>query len=191
VVGIDPPSDLAVVKIDAENLPAASLGDSDSARVGEWSAALSNAALNCWSRARPADASISVVPRGTATAAVRPGADWSAPVTDSTTASMATTTNAKVSSRYFMSFSPRCAFPGAIRGVGALTRENTIAGFQVSDGSVKERSSSADSIAVVILMCAFCTLQVAFSAVSRFEMPSEMILVQIMQNFVDDMPLSP
>ncbi len=36
VLGVDPASDLAVVKIDAQNLPAARMADSDAARVGEW-----------------------------------------------------------------------------------------------------------------------------------------------------------
>src|SRR5438046_1290176 len=35
VVGTDPPSDLAVLKIDANNLPVLALGDSDRVRVGD------------------------------------------------------------------------------------------------------------------------------------------------------------
>ncbi len=35
-VWADPESDVAVLKLDADNLPAAALGDSDSARVGQW-----------------------------------------------------------------------------------------------------------------------------------------------------------
>ncbi len=38
----DPYSDLAVVKIDANNLPAASFADSDKAKVGEWVIAIGN-----------------------------------------------------------------------------------------------------------------------------------------------------
>jgi len=36
VVGVDPATDLAVVKIDAKGLPAVRFADSDSAKVGEW-----------------------------------------------------------------------------------------------------------------------------------------------------------
>jgi serine protease Do len=42
VVGADPTTDLAVLRIDATGLPAARLGDSDSARVGEWVLAIGN-----------------------------------------------------------------------------------------------------------------------------------------------------
>lgn len=41
-VGTDPPTDVAVIKIDAENLPVLSLGDSDRIEVGEWVLALGN-----------------------------------------------------------------------------------------------------------------------------------------------------
>ena len=40
VLGTDPQSDLAVVKIDEKNLPAATLADSDKVRVGEWAIAV-------------------------------------------------------------------------------------------------------------------------------------------------------
>lgn len=40
VLGTDPQSDLAVVKIDEKNLPAATLADSDKVRVGEWAVAV-------------------------------------------------------------------------------------------------------------------------------------------------------
>lgn len=40
LVGRDPATDLAVVKIEATNLPAAKLADSDQARVGEWVVAI-------------------------------------------------------------------------------------------------------------------------------------------------------
>ncbi|MBI4307897.1 MAG: trypsin-like peptidase domain-containing protein [Chloroflexi bacterium] len=43
VVGRDPLTDLAVVKIDGANLPVARLGDSDQLRVGEWAIAIGNA----------------------------------------------------------------------------------------------------------------------------------------------------
>ncbi len=36
VVGLDEPSDLAVLKIDAQGLPAVKMGDSDQVRVGDW-----------------------------------------------------------------------------------------------------------------------------------------------------------
>ena len=42
LVGSDPPSDLAVLKIDAANLPAVSMGDSDKVRVGDFVLALGN-----------------------------------------------------------------------------------------------------------------------------------------------------
>ena len=40
VIGIDRHTDVAVVKIDARNLPTAAIGNPDSARVGEWVAAI-------------------------------------------------------------------------------------------------------------------------------------------------------
>ena len=42
VVGTDPTTDIALVKIEAEDVPAAPLGDSDAARVGEWVMAFGN-----------------------------------------------------------------------------------------------------------------------------------------------------
>ncbi len=42
VVGTDPLTDLAVVKIDAENLPVAYLGDSENLKVGQWVMAIGN-----------------------------------------------------------------------------------------------------------------------------------------------------
>ena len=42
LVGSDPPSDLAVLKIDAKNLPILSLGDSDKVRVGDFVLAVGN-----------------------------------------------------------------------------------------------------------------------------------------------------
>src|SRR5213082_3166315 len=41
-VGTDPNTDVAVIKIDARNLPAVQYGNSDSARVGEWVLAIGN-----------------------------------------------------------------------------------------------------------------------------------------------------
>ncbi|MFA5056439.1 MAG: trypsin-like peptidase domain-containing protein [Dehalococcoidia bacterium] len=43
LVGTDPYTDLAIVKIDGGNLPTASLGDSDALRVGDWVIAIGNA----------------------------------------------------------------------------------------------------------------------------------------------------
>jgi len=42
MVGLDPLTEVAVVKIEATNLPAIKLGDSDKARVGEWVLAIGN-----------------------------------------------------------------------------------------------------------------------------------------------------
>jgi len=42
VLGIDERTDIAVVKIDATNLPTVKLGDSDGARVGDWAIAVGN-----------------------------------------------------------------------------------------------------------------------------------------------------
>ncbi|MFC1983527.1 S1C family serine protease [Chloroflexota bacterium] len=41
-VATDPLTDLAILKIDAENLPAVSVGDSDKLRVGDWVVAIGN-----------------------------------------------------------------------------------------------------------------------------------------------------
>jgi serine protease Do len=42
VVGADPQTDIAVIKVDAKDLPAAKLGDSDQIEVGEWVLAVGN-----------------------------------------------------------------------------------------------------------------------------------------------------
>ena len=42
IIGTDPQTDLAVIKIAAQDLPAALLGDSDSVRVGQWVIAVGN-----------------------------------------------------------------------------------------------------------------------------------------------------
>jgi serine protease Do len=42
VVGTDPTTDVAVIKVEADGLPVARLGDSDGARVGEWVLAVGN-----------------------------------------------------------------------------------------------------------------------------------------------------
>lgn len=42
VIGTDPKSDVAVIKIDAKNLPTVRLGNSDQTEVGEWVVALGN-----------------------------------------------------------------------------------------------------------------------------------------------------
>ena len=42
VVGADPKTDVAVIKIDGENLPVLKLGDSDRLRIGDWAIAIGN-----------------------------------------------------------------------------------------------------------------------------------------------------
>lgn len=42
VIGRDPTTDVAVIKVEQENLPAVQLGDSDRSRVGEWVMAVGN-----------------------------------------------------------------------------------------------------------------------------------------------------
>jgi serine protease Do len=42
ITGRDPETDIAVIKINAQNLPIVTLGDSDNARVGEWVLAIGN-----------------------------------------------------------------------------------------------------------------------------------------------------
>jgi len=42
VIGTDPPTDVAVIKIDANNLPFATLGNSDEVKVGQWVIAVGN-----------------------------------------------------------------------------------------------------------------------------------------------------
>ena len=42
VIGSDPLTDIAIIKVDATDLPALPLGDSDRARVGEWMIAIGN-----------------------------------------------------------------------------------------------------------------------------------------------------
>lgn len=42
LVGADPLTELAIIKIDSENLPVAELGDSDSLEIGEWVLAIGN-----------------------------------------------------------------------------------------------------------------------------------------------------
>ena len=42
IVGLDPTTDVALLRIDADNLPGLRLGDSDEARVGEWVLAVGN-----------------------------------------------------------------------------------------------------------------------------------------------------
>ena len=46
VVGADPQTDLAVVKIDAPNLRAAAFGDSDATRVGDWVLAIGSPSVS-------------------------------------------------------------------------------------------------------------------------------------------------
>ena len=42
VIGVDPTTDLAVIKIDAKELPTLAIGNSDNVRVGEWVVAVGN-----------------------------------------------------------------------------------------------------------------------------------------------------
>jgi serine protease Do len=42
IVGTDPTTDIAVIRVDARGLPSVALGDSDNARVGEWVLAIGN-----------------------------------------------------------------------------------------------------------------------------------------------------
>ncbi len=42
IIGLDPRTDLAVIKVDFDNLPVLSFGDSDKLRVGEWVMAIGN-----------------------------------------------------------------------------------------------------------------------------------------------------
>src|SRR5688572_17571459 len=42
VLGIDPDTDIALIKVDGRNLPVAAMGDSDTLRVGEWVCAIGN-----------------------------------------------------------------------------------------------------------------------------------------------------
>ena len=42
VLGIDPDTDIALIKVDARNLPVAPMGDSETLRVGEWVCAIGN-----------------------------------------------------------------------------------------------------------------------------------------------------
>lgn len=42
IVGTDPQTDVAVVKIEGKNLPSAKMGDSDTIRVGQWAIAIGN-----------------------------------------------------------------------------------------------------------------------------------------------------
>jgi serine protease Do len=42
VIGTDPQTDLAVIKIDVKNLPAATLGNSDNLKIGQWVIAVGN-----------------------------------------------------------------------------------------------------------------------------------------------------
>ncbi|MEW6509484.1 MAG: Do family serine endopeptidase [Bacteroidota bacterium] len=42
LIGTDPSTDLAVIKIDAKDLPVAALGNSDNVQVGEWALAIGN-----------------------------------------------------------------------------------------------------------------------------------------------------
>ena len=42
ILGIDPDTDIALIKVDAKNLPVAPMGDSETLRVGEWVCAIGN-----------------------------------------------------------------------------------------------------------------------------------------------------
>ena len=42
VVGTDPSTDIAVIKVESKNLPAVTFGNSDAVKVGEWVVAVGN-----------------------------------------------------------------------------------------------------------------------------------------------------
>jgi serine protease Do len=42
VIGTDPDSDVAVIKVEGDNFPTIELGDSDSLEIGEWVIAVGN-----------------------------------------------------------------------------------------------------------------------------------------------------
>lgn len=46
IIGVDPPTDLAVIKIETKNLPAIRLGDSQQILIGEWAIAIGNPFLD-------------------------------------------------------------------------------------------------------------------------------------------------
>jgi serine protease Do len=83
VIGLDPQSDLALVKIDETNLPFLKLADSDSARVGEWVLAIgspfgldysvSAGIISAIGRSIPAEGRQSYVPFIQTDVAINPG----------------------------------------------------------------------------------------------------------------------
>ncbi|MBX2807211.1 MAG: DegQ family serine endoprotease [Cellvibrionaceae bacterium] len=83
LVGVDPPSDLALLKINADNLPYLTLADSDRTRVGEWVLAIgspfgldysvSAGIISAIGRSIPADGRQNYVPFIQTDVAINPG----------------------------------------------------------------------------------------------------------------------
>ncbi len=42
MIGVDPNTDVAVIKVDANDLPVATIGNSDDVQVGQWVVAIGN-----------------------------------------------------------------------------------------------------------------------------------------------------
>lgn len=60
IIGTDPSTDLAVLKVEGSNLPAIQKSDSDKARIGEWVLAIGNPAVGYDERGQPLELNSSV-----------------------------------------------------------------------------------------------------------------------------------